>query len=74
MDYEANIPYSFTQQEGVWPCGLWTNEIGAFISDQIQVRPNLQASLGLRYDWQTYFEILSRFCSAILGGLFPWSP
>ena len=61
MDYEANTPYSFTQQEGVGRAVFWMNEIGAFISDQIQVRPNLQASLGLRYDWQTYFKSFHDF-------------
>jgi hypothetical protein len=61
MDYEANTPYSFTQQEGVGRAVFWMNEIGVFISDQIQIRPNLQASLGLRYDWQTYFKSFHDF-------------
>ena len=61
MDYEANTPYSFTQQEGVGRTVFWMNEIGAFISDQIQIRPNLQASVGLRYDWQTYFKSFHDF-------------
>jgi hypothetical protein len=60
-DYEANTPYSFTQQEGVGRTVFWMNEIGAFIEDQIKIRPNLQASLGLRYDWQTYFKSLHDF-------------
>jgi hypothetical protein len=54
--YEASTPYSFTQQAGVGRTVFWMNELGAFIQDQIQVRPNLQVSLGLRYDWQTYFK------------------
>jgi Carboxypeptidase regulatory-like domain len=61
MDYEGNTPYSFTQQEGVGRAVFWMNEIGAFIADQIQIRPNLQASLGLRYDWQTYFKSFHDF-------------
>jgi hypothetical protein len=61
MDYDANTPYSFTQQEGVGRAVFWMNEIGAFISDQIQIRPNLQASVGLRYDWQTYFKSFHDF-------------
>jgi hypothetical protein len=61
MDYEANTPYSFTQQEGVGRTVFWMNEIGAFISDQMQIRPNLQASVGLRYDWQTYFKSFHDF-------------
>ena len=65
MDYEANTPYSFTQQEGIGRTVFWMNEIGAFISDQIQIRPNLQASLGLRYDWQTYFKSFHDFAPRI---------
>lgn len=55
-EYENRIPYSFTQQEGVGRTVFWMNEIGTFIQDQIQVRPNLQFTVGLRYDWQTYFK------------------
>jgi hypothetical protein len=55
-EFEANTPYSFTQQVGSGRAVFWMNEIGAFIQDQLQIRPNLQASIGLRYDWQTYFE------------------
>ncbi|MBT9330608.1 TonB-dependent receptor [Paracidobacterium acidisoli] len=60
-DYEANTPYSFTQQSGIGRAVFWMNEIGAFIQDQIQIRPNLQASVGLRYDWQTYFKSIHDF-------------
>jgi len=55
-DYENHIAYSFTQQEGQGRAIFWMNELGAFIQDQIQLRPNLQLSIGLRYDWQTYFR------------------
>lgn len=55
-DYQSNIPYSFTQQEGVGRTVFWMNEIGTFVQDQIQLRPNLQFTAGLRYDWQTYFK------------------
>lgn len=60
-DYENNTPYSFTQQAGAGRTVFWMNEIGAFIQDQIQLRPNLQASIGLRYDWQTYFKSIHDF-------------
>lgn len=59
--YGANTPYSFTQQTGVGRTVFWMNEIGSFIQDQIQIRPNLQASIGLRYDWQTYFKSIHDF-------------
>ncbi|WP_446744189.1 TonB-dependent receptor plug domain-containing protein [Silvibacterium acidisoli] len=55
-DYRSEIPYSFTQQEGVGRTVFWMNEIGTFVQDQIQLRPNLQFTAGLRYDWQTYFK------------------
>jgi hypothetical protein len=55
-DYQAGVPYSFTQQEGVGRTVFWMNEIGSFVQDQVQLRPNLQFTAGLRYDWQTYFR------------------
>jgi hypothetical protein len=57
----AETPYKFTQAAGVGRTTFWANEIGSFVSDQIQIRPNLQLSLGLRYDWQTYVETLHNF-------------
>ncbi len=59
--YESDTPYSFTQQTGAGRTVFWMNEIGIFIQDQIQVRPNLQMSAGLRYDWQTYFKSIHDF-------------
>ena len=53
--YNAKTPYSFTQQAGPGRDVFWWIEVGAFIQDQIQISPNLEASVGLRYDWQTYF-------------------
>jgi hypothetical protein len=60
-DYESNTPYSFTQQAGTGRTVFWMNEIGTFIQDQIQIRPDLQVSIGLRYDWQTYFKSVHDF-------------
>jgi hypothetical protein len=60
-DYESNTPYSFTQQAGTGRTVFWMNEIGTFVQDQIQIRPNLQVSIGLRYDWQTYFKSVHDF-------------
>lgn len=57
----AQTPYKFTQQAGPGRTTFWANELGSFVSDQIQVMPNLQVSLGLRYDWQTYFDTLHNF-------------
>jgi hypothetical protein len=60
-DYASSTPYSFTQQQGVGRTVFWMNEIGTFIEDQVQVRPNLQVVVGLRYDWQTYFRSVLDF-------------
>lgn len=60
-DYEAGKPYSFTQQAGPGRSIFWMNELGTFVQDQIQVRKNLQVSVGIRYDWQTYFKAWNDF-------------
>jgi hypothetical protein len=54
-NYDNGLPYSFTQQQGPGRSVFWWIEVGAFAQDQIKVSPNLQVSVGLRYDWQTYF-------------------
>jgi Carboxypeptidase regulatory-like domain len=59
--YAGGTPYSFTQQAGVGRTVFWMNELGVFFQDEIQVRPNIQASIGLRYDWQTYFKSFHDF-------------
>lgn len=64
-NYESGTPYSFTQQAGVGRAVFWMNELGVFIQDQIQVRSNLQVSLGLRYDWQTYFKSIHDFAPRV---------
>jgi hypothetical protein len=56
--FNAHTPYKFTQETGPGRTTFWANELGTFLSDQIQVKPNLQISLGLRYDWQTYYDTL----------------
>ncbi|AEU37886.1 hypothetical protein AciX8_3594 [Granulicella mallensis MP5ACTX8] len=60
-DVADGTPYSFTQQQGPGRTTFWFNEIGSFVQDQVQLRPDLQVSLGLRYDWQTYFKSIHDF-------------
>lgn len=67
-NYESSTPYSFTQQSGVGRSVFWMNELGAFIQDQMQVNSNLQVSLGLRYDWQTYFKSVHDFAPRVSIG------
>jgi hypothetical protein len=54
-NYNNALPYSFTQQQGPGRSVFWWVEVGAFVQDQIELLPNLQLSVGLRYDWQTHF-------------------
>ena len=49
-------PFVFTAQQGLGRGLYWANEVGAFVQDQIKVSANLQLSLGVRYDWQTYLS------------------
>jgi hypothetical protein len=63
--YAAQSPYAYTQEQGSGRAVFWANEIGTFVQDQIQIKPNLQMSLGLRYDWQTYFESPHNFAPRV---------
>src|SRR5439155_25982415 len=55
-DYAAGRPYSFVQQAGNGHVAFLEKVVGLFIQDEIRVRSNLSAVLGLRYDWQNYFH------------------
>lgn len=70
-DYTAKNPYAFTEQAGPGRAVFWANEIGAFVLDQMQVRPNLQMSVGLRYDYQTYFGSAHNFSPRISAAYAP---
>lgn len=50
--YVLGQPYSFTQQTGPVHFVYWQKEVGGFVQDQIRLSSNLQASLGVRWDWQ----------------------
>jgi Carboxypeptidase regulatory-like domain/TonB dependent receptor len=60
-DYTSNSPYVLNQQQGIGRGLYWINEIGGFIQDEIKVRKNLQATIGLRYQWQTYISSNNNF-------------
>jgi hypothetical protein len=64
-DYAAHQPYAYTQETGPGRAVFWANELGIFLQDQIQLRPCLQISLGLRYDWQTYFDSYHDFAPRV---------
>lgn len=56
QDYVSGTPYSFSQQRGPVHFVYWQKEIGGFIQDQIRLLPNLQVTVGLRWDWQNYLH------------------
>jgi len=70
-DYSAGHPYAYTLQQGSGHVSLWWREYGAFVQDQIRLRPNLQASIGLRYDWQAFFHDANNFSPR---ASLAWSP
>jgi hypothetical protein len=70
-DYAAGRPYAYTLQQGSGHVSLWWREYGAFVQDQVHLRPNLQASIGLRYDWQAFFHDANNFAPR---ASLAWSP
>ena len=54
--YAAGRPYAFTQQQGNGDLAFLEKQVGAYIKDDWQGRPDLSLSFGVRYDWQNYFH------------------
>ncbi len=52
VDYEQGRPLSFVERGGDPRLVFWYRELGAFVQDDIRLRPGLSLSLGLRYEWQ----------------------
>lgn len=55
-DYIAKRPFSLTRQSGDGHVVFIEKVVGGFIQDEWKLRPNLQLSVGVRYDWQNYFH------------------
>jgi hypothetical protein len=55
-DYLARRPFSLVRQSGNGHVVLIEKVLGGFIQDEFKLRPNLQLSIGVRYDWQNYFH------------------
>jgi hypothetical protein len=55
-DYLARRPFSLVHQSGNGHVVFVEKVLGGFVQDEYKVRPNLQISIGLRYDWQNYFH------------------
>jgi outer membrane receptor protein involved in Fe transport len=56
QDYLQHRPFSLVQQRGEGHLVFWEKVAGGFIQDEFRLRPNLQLTGGLRYDWQNYFH------------------
>lgn len=70
-DYVARRPISLVRQSGNGHVVFVEKVVGGFIQDEIKLRPNLQVSVGLRYDWQNYFDDTNNFAPR---GSFAWAP
>ncbi len=51
--YAAGQPELFTKNRGNTQVSFAQNEYFSFFQDEIQVRPSVSVSLGLRYEWQS---------------------
>jgi len=70
-DFENRTPYQFTVQQGIGRGLFWFNPLDAFAQDEISLRHNLQVTVGLRYQWQTYLSDLHSFAPRVS---FAYSP
>lgn len=60
-DYILHRPFSLVRQSGNGHVVFLEKVLGGFVQDEFKVRPNLQFSIGLRYDWQNYFHDTNNF-------------
>ena len=71
-DYEQGRPLSFVERGGDPRLVFWYRELGAFVQDDIRLRPGLSLSFGLRYEWQkdvpNYNNFAPRFAFAFAPG------
>lgn len=56
QDYNNRRPFSFIQQSGEGHLVFVEKILAGFVQDQIQLKPNLTVTAGLRYYWQNYFH------------------
>jgi outer membrane receptor protein involved in Fe transport len=61
QDYQQNHPFSLLRQAGNGHVVFIEKVLGGFFQDEFRVRPNLQVSAGVRYDWQSYFHDNNNF-------------
>jgi hypothetical protein len=59
--YELHRPFSFVQQQGNGRVVFWEKVVGGFVQDEFRLRPNIQITAGVRYDWQNYLHDNNNF-------------
>ena len=69
--YAAGRPYAFTQQQGDGRLVFVQKVVGAFAQDEIAVRRNLSVSLGVRYDWLSFYGDSN---NVVPRASFAWAP
>jgi hypothetical protein len=70
-DYLAGRPYSFIQQRGDGRLVFIQKVVGAFVQDEVTVRRNVSVSLGVRYDWLSFFGDSN---NVVPRASFAWAP
>ena len=56
QDYQHSHPFSLLRQSGNRHVVFLEKVLGGFVQDEFRLLPNLQISMGVRYDWQNYFH------------------
>ena len=61
QDYQQSHPFSLLRQTGNGHVVFLEKVLGGFVQDEFRALPNLQISIGVRYDWQNYFHDNNNF-------------
>jgi protocatechuate 3,4-dioxygenase beta subunit len=71
-DYSAATPATYLVQTGQGHVTFLEKVIGAFVEDNIRVKPNFSLYVGVRYYWQNYFHDDPNNFAPRVG--FAWAP
>jgi hypothetical protein len=61
MDLSASRPFAAVLQRGDPRVVFIEKNVGGFLQDEWQLRPNFSLAAGVRYDWQNYFGDSTNF-------------
>jgi len=61
QDYALGRPFSAVVQRGDGKIIFIEKNLGAFLQDEWQARPDLSIAAGLRFDWQNYFHDINNW-------------